>query len=156
MGQAIEHGEAPRPGMGHEASLEESARRRRREPRVCRERAGDELTEALVRDAEHTCARNTLEGVSSACVFGVPDERFGELVACALAADARFSASSARALLERSLVPHARPRRLAVFDSLPHLPNGKLDRVAVKRLAAERLEPWSSPASRPDPQEGGP
>src|SRR5690606_30018530 len=49
--------------MGHEASLEESARRRRREPRVCRERAGDELTEALVRDAEHTCARNTLEGV---------------------------------------------------------------------------------------------
>ncbi|HLV66600.1 MAG TPA: AMP-binding protein [Polyangiaceae bacterium] len=99
---------------------------------------------------------HTLEGVSSACVFGVPDERFGELVACALAADARFSASSARALLERSLVPHARPRRLAVFDSLPHLPNGKLDRVAVKRLAAERLEPWSSPASRPDPQEGGP
>ncbi|MFO7179995.1 MAG: AMP-binding protein [Pseudomonadota bacterium] len=97
---------------------------------------------------------HTLPGVSTACVFGVPDERFGELVVCALAVDAAFSAPSARVLLERRLAPHARPRRVALLDRLPLLHNGKIDRAAIKRLAAARLEPWP-PASSADPQERG-
>jgi len=71
-------------------------------------------------------------GVARVCVFGVPDDRWGQLVAAAIVAGDGFDAGA----LDRAiagLAPHLRPRRVRVVDSLPLGPTGKVDR---RRAAA--------------------
>lgn len=80
-------------------------------------------------------------GVSEACVFGVHDDVWGELVAAAVVvtADARFDrARLARELGER-LASFKRPRRIAVVESLPLTASGKMDRAEVKTAAIPKL-----------------
>nr|MBA3391219.1 AMP-binding protein [Deltaproteobacteria bacterium] len=72
-------------------------------------------------------------GVRAACVFGVADPRWGELVGAALAVDDSFELTAALARWQNALPPHARPRELATVPTLPVSPNGKLDR----RVAAQ-------------------
>jgi O-succinylbenzoic acid--CoA ligase len=81
-------------------------------------------------------------GVRAAAVFGAPDPRFGELVACALVPDDDFAPGPVRAALELVLAPHECPRQLALLAALPQLPNGKLDRTQVRSLATASLTPW--------------
>jgi o-succinylbenzoate---CoA ligase len=71
-------------------------------------------------------------GVRTACVFGVRDERWGQVVAAALAVGPAFEARAAAAHWHAALPPHARPRRVAICLALPVLPTGKVDR----RIAA--------------------
>jgi O-succinylbenzoic acid--CoA ligase len=74
-------------------------------------------------------------GVRAACAFGVPDERWGQLVACAIVAAPGLDLGALRAWLAR-LPSHLRPRRLEIVDALPVLPGGKVDRRALQaRLA---------------------
>ena len=73
-------------------------------------------------------------GVRAACVFGVPDPRWGQVVAAAIAIDATFDPVAAAAAWHAELPPHARPRRLATTRSLPLLPGGKHDRRAAADL----------------------
>lgn len=79
-----------------------------------------------------------LDGVIAAVVFGVPDERWGQLVCAAIVAGAPESLVLDQ-LFRSSLAPFERPRRVAFLPSLPLLPSGKVDRVAVKRLAGSLL-----------------
>jgi O-succinylbenzoic acid--CoA ligase len=80
-------------------------------------------------------------GVRAAYVFGVADERWGQLVAAALAIDERaFDRRAALAHWHAALPPFARPRRLAALASLPLLPSGKIDRRAAAALPAEALD----------------
>jgi O-succinylbenzoic acid--CoA ligase len=72
-------------------------------------------------------------GVRAAAAFGVPDARWGQLVAAALAVAPTFDRDAALAHWYAQLPPHARPRRIAIVDELPRLPSGKLDR---RRIAA--------------------
>ncbi len=73
-----------------------------------------------------------VRGVAAACVVGVPDTTWGQLVAAAIVpapgADVGALEVTIAAL---PLAPHARPRRLVFVDELPLLPSGKLDRAAV-------------------------
>jgi len=74
-------------------------------------------------------------GVAAACAFGVPDERWGSLVACAIVPDGKLDLEQLHGWLAAHLPPHLRPRRLVVVEALPLLPTGKVDR----RGLAERL-----------------
>jgi O-succinylbenzoic acid--CoA ligase len=79
-------------------------------------------------------------GVRAGVAFGVADPRWGHVVAVALTTDARFDAAQALATWHRALPPHARPRRLAVVDSLPLLPSGKLDRRSIASLPTSPID----------------
>ncbi len=78
-------------------------------------------------------------GVTAACAFGVPDERYGHVVGAAIATGAAFDRAPALAHWHAALAPHARPRWLAEVAQLPMLPSGKLDRRAIAVLPAQRI-----------------
>ena len=79
-------------------------------------------------------------GVRAACVFGVPDARWGQLVGAALVVDASFDRPAATQHWRGALSGHARPRRLAIVAALPQLPNGKIDRRAAAALPTHPAE----------------
>jgi O-succinylbenzoic acid--CoA ligase len=97
-------------------------------------------------------------GVRAACVFAVPDPRWGQIVAAAIAIDPAFDAAAAAARWHAALAPHARPRRLAITVALPMLPTGKLDRRAAAALDASPISYRSVTATAsisPSPRPGG-
>jgi O-succinylbenzoic acid--CoA ligase len=79
-------------------------------------------------------------GVRTACVFGARDERWGQVVAAAIAITPSFEARGAFARWHAALPPHARPRRLAICLALPLLPSGKVDRRAAATLPSTALD----------------
>lgn len=83
-------------------------------------------------------------GVRAACVFGVPDDTWGELVAVAIVPDGALeSLASLEADLGRHvskhLAPHRRPRLARFVDAFEATPAGKLDRGATARLSRPHL-----------------
>jgi o-succinylbenzoate---CoA ligase len=80
-------------------------------------------------------------GVRQACVFGLPDPEWGQVVCAALVVTSEPEPAALLDRLARELAPFKRPRRIAVLDHLPLGPSGKVDRAAVARLAAARLRP---------------
>lgn len=83
-------------------------------------------------------------GVLEACVFGVPDARWGEVVAAGLrtraGADEALVAAAARAARQR-LAPFRRPRFYVCVRQFEHGKNGKLDRAATIRGLRAALVP---------------
>ncbi len=77
--------------------------------------------------------------VVEAEVVGLPDERWGQRVVAVVVADAPVPGlPELRAFVTaRATAPHA-PHGLVVVDELPRLPTGKVDRLAVRRLAERR------------------
>ncbi len=73
-------------------------------------------------------------GVMAACVFAVPDARWGHLVAAAITTGPTFDLAVATAHWHVTLASHARPRELAIVSTLPLSPNGKIDRRAATTL----------------------
>lgn len=74
--------------------------------------------------------------VRAAAVVGVPDDEWGEVVVAVAVTDVALAE-----LREHVAGQYPRsfaPRRLVRVDALPLLPNGKIDRLAVARLAGER------------------
>jgi O-succinylbenzoic acid--CoA ligase len=92
-----------------------------------------------VHPAEVEAVLAATPGVRSACVFGIADERWGQIVAAAIATAPDFDPAAARARWHAALAPHARPRRLAILPQLPQLPNGKLDRRAIAALPTDPM-----------------
>lgn len=82
-------------------------------------------------------------GIEAACVFGVPDDRWGERVVAAVTGPlaARPAATDLTAWFTRDLAPHRRPRALAWLDALPATAAGKLDRAETARQATPLLTP---------------
>jgi len=77
-------------------------------------------------------------GVRAVAVFGVFDDRWGHIVAAAIATDGLDR--TALAQWHAQLPPYARPRRIAIVDALPLLASGKLDRRAVAALPTSPVE----------------
>jgi o-succinylbenzoate---CoA ligase len=77
----------------------------------------------------------SLPGIAAACVFGIPDETWGEIVCAALVGDAR-------AMNDLKVAAHKRPRRVAFLNELPMTAAGKLDRPATRLAATAHLLPW--------------
>jgi O-succinylbenzoic acid--CoA ligase len=78
--------------------------------------------------------------VGAACVFGVADERWGQVVGAALVVDSTFTLRAALDHWHAQLPPHARPRRLAICAQLPLRPSGKVDRRAAAHLPSVSVE----------------
>jgi O-succinylbenzoic acid--CoA ligase len=85
-------------------------------------------------------------GVRAACVFAVPDARWGQIVAAAIAATPDFDLAAAAARWHAALPPPARPRRLAIAAQLPLAATGKPDRRAAARLPHAPLRYRPAPA----------
>jgi fatty-acyl-CoA synthase len=75
--------------------------------------------------------------VRAVVAFGVPDERWGEAVAIAVAeSDARPVNSEELIDFCREPLGFRRPRHVFVVDSIPHSAYGKVDRSALKAMIA--------------------
>lgn len=82
-------------------------------------------------------------GVRRALVFGVPDARWGQLVAAAIEieADAALDQAALAAALAARLAPHKRPRLLGLVAALAVTGSGKLVRAAAADRYAAALRP---------------
>ncbi len=92
--------------------------------------------------AEVEAALESLPAVQAACVFSVPDERWGQAVAVALVlreGHRHLSPSEALAGAPAKLATYKRPRFATTLDALPLNRSGKIDRVATRTLAASDL-----------------
>ncbi|MFC7536430.1 class I adenylate-forming enzyme family protein [Sphingomonas sp. GCM10030256] len=93
-------------------------------------RGGENISAAEVEAACYAC-----DAVAEAAVFGVPDERLGEVPLAVIhpADDARLEEADLRAFLEGRLAAFKIPARfLFSAEPLPRLGTGKIDRVALK------------------------
>jgi o-succinylbenzoate---CoA ligase len=86
--------------------------------------------------------------VLGACVFGVPDPEFGELVACSLVVSPDFDAARTETSLRAWLASAARPRLVATVTTLPLSPNGKVDRSRARAQATPALTSWAALSRR--------
>lgn len=82
-----------------------------------------------------------LPGVRRALVFGVPDARWGQIVAAAIEADDAFDEAALAAALPTRLAPHKRPRLLGVVAELAVTGSGKLVRADAAERYAASLRP---------------
>jgi o-succinylbenzoate---CoA ligase len=81
--------------------------------------------------------------VLSAVVVGIPDDRWGEVVAAALVRDPTSPPVGDDELLRWAaprLAPFRRPRRIAWMDRLPEMSGGKVDRPAIVRLLSSPFD----------------
>lgn len=79
--------------------------------------------------------------VAEAAAVGVPDGEWGLRVVAVVRAEADADPPTLAALRDHVAVELPRawaPQGLTVVDRLPRLPGGKVDRLAVRRLAADR------------------
>ena len=94
-------------------------------------RGGENISAAEVEAAIYAC-----EGVSEAAVFGVPDERLGEVPVAIVhpRADSELDDETLRAFLFTKLAAYKVPAVIHFArDPLPRLGTGKIDRVALKQ-----------------------
>lgn len=83
-------------------------------------------------------------GVAASAVIGVPDERWGEVGVAFVEAgpDSGVTAEGLRSFLDGKLAKYKLPKRVVVQAELPKTASGKIDRVALSRLASS-LSPAS-------------
>ncbi|MBV9660016.1 MAG: AMP-binding protein, partial [Acidimicrobiales bacterium] len=84
-----------------------------------------------------------LAGVRDVAVVGIPDERWGEIVAAALIVDgnSQLDARSVQEWCDARLANYKKPRQIAFLDELPKGSTGKV----VKRRVRELLEGGAGP-----------
>jgi len=90
---------------------------------------------------EVEAALEACPGVVAACVFGVPSERWGRLVAAAIVTEPGTMAPLRELIAPAGarLAPFKLPRQVALLDELELRPSGKVDRRATARRAAPLL-----------------
>jgi o-succinylbenzoate---CoA ligase len=82
---------------------------------------------------EVEAALEALAGITEACVIGLPDATFGEIVAAVyVAAESPLDQEAALRDLRTRLAPHKLPRLLVPVPSLARLSSGKVDRRRVR------------------------
>jgi acyl-CoA synthetase (AMP-forming)/AMP-acid ligase II len=75
-------------------------------------------------------------GVDDCLVLGIPDERFGEVVAALVVGDIDIAADDITSTVHRSLARYKAPRRIRIVEEIPRMPNGKVDYPAATKLAS--------------------
>ena len=95
-----------------------------------------------------------LPGVEAACVVGLPDPTFGQVVVALLVTSnaAPKSVEGVRSALAPKLSSYKLPRRVGVVGALPLLASGKTDRAGARALAETTFRAVFS-ASRPRERE---
>ncbi len=84
----------------------------------------------------------TVPGITTACVFSLSHDDWGEEVVAAFVIDSsRYSVDTLRGWLATELAPHKHPKRICLLDALPLNRSGKVDRAAVRALSSGQLRP---------------
>lgn len=78
-------------------------------------------------------------GVDDCLVVGVPDERFGEVVAALVVGGAEVAAADIASTVHKSLARYKAPRRVRIVEEIPRMPNGKVDYPTAIKMAAESV-----------------
>ncbi len=91
-------------------------------------RGGDNLSPAKIENAI-----TSIEGVDEACVVGIPDEYYGEIVCAAIVANG-YTKEALNAALKDKLRKIELPTKLLFMDKLPLNQAGKPDKVYIKKL----------------------
>lgn len=88
-----------------------------------------------VHPAEVEAVLERCPGIAAACVFGIPDDTWGEIVAAAVIPNAPEPPSPERiaGFIVDNLSPHRRPRRIALVQAFAMTAAGKLDRPGTAR-----------------------
>jgi acyl-CoA synthetase (AMP-forming)/AMP-acid ligase II len=91
-------------------------------------------------------AMRTHPGVEDSVVLGVPDPRFGQVVAALVVAapGSVVDIGDLRDTVRNSLAGYKIPRRIVLVHELPRMPNGKIDYPAAIEVATAR-SPKSTP-----------
>jgi o-succinylbenzoate---CoA ligase len=74
-------------------------------------------------------------GVGDVAVVGVPDQRWGQRVVAVIVSRDGVALEELRDFVAKTLPRAWAPRELVVLSELPRLPNGKIDRLEVTRIA---------------------
>jgi fatty-acyl-CoA synthase len=79
--------------------------------------------------------------VVAAVVVGVPDDRFGEVIAAVVSLDSGKTATSEEIAdaVRGHLAGFKRPRHVIVVDKVPRGPNGKADYAWAKQQAKDQV-----------------
>jgi O-succinylbenzoic acid--CoA ligase len=109
--------------------------------------AGEKVLPGDVEAALEACS-----GVSAACVFGVDDPRWGEVVAAAVVpSDGSLDVVSLAEELAPRLAAFQRPRFIALIEAMPLTANGKVSRKRVADAVRPELRPLGAPRDiKPD------
>ena len=92
-------------------------------------RGGENLSPSLIEQKIMA-----LPNIKDACVVGLPDEKYGEVVAAYIVRDGDISEEDIRNLLMSNLLKREMPEIILVDDSVPLLSSGKHDYQTVKKL----------------------
>ena len=104
-------------------------------------------TDLIVRGGENVYPREVedalerIPGVRAACVFGLPDARWGQRVAAAIVLDGEVADDAISQGLRSQLASFKMPVLLARLEALPLGVSGKVDRSATANLALPVLRP---------------
>lgn len=93
-------------------------------------------------------ALSKCEHVKASLCFGVPDDRWGELVAVALVLEPHVDGVSALEPALAELASFKRPRRFTIVKELPLNEMGKPDRSRARRELGAETRPWQSTSYR--------
>jgi acyl-coenzyme A synthetase/AMP-(fatty) acid ligase len=90
---------------------------------------------ANVYPAEVEAAVEGIPGIFECAVLGLPDDTWGERVHACLVVDDpdRFNLEAFTAAAKERLANYKVPRTVELFDELPHMESGKIDKVTLRR-----------------------
>jgi o-succinylbenzoate---CoA ligase len=91
---------------------------------------------------EVEAALTACTGVDAAVVFGVTDERWGEIVAAVLVVGKNFDETRVSDELASKLARFKAPRKIAIASALPKSEGGKVARAEVEKRFILRLKTW--------------
>ena len=112
------------------------------------------IKDTIIRGGENVYPREveefllTLPGVSEAYVFGLPDDKYGEIVACWLkpSSGASLDAEAVRAACHGRMATYKIPALIRVVDQFPTTASGKAQRFRMQEMElAGELPPGGVP-----------
>jgi long-chain acyl-CoA synthetase len=80
-----------------------------------------------------------MPGIRDACVTGAVDARRGEQVVACVVAESGLTVFAVRQFCSARLAPHKIPRTILMVEAIPKTARGKVDRLALDALVADRI-----------------
>jgi acyl-CoA synthetase (AMP-forming)/AMP-acid ligase II len=106
----------------------------------------DRKKDVIISGGENIYSREVEEAIAShpavseCAVIGIPDEKWGESV-CAVVVVASGHSLDADAVIahcRQQIASYKKPKRVVFMDALPRLPSGKISKVELRKLYAQR------------------